>query len=231
MMARQILGACGSSWHCTDPVPGLGHISHISDFIFILISYFKISKIQYSNEHNHPFKKNVENLAATKPLWQRRVTHIYHIDHDSEHRSMLLSIPLQHTLMDNTPVSLIQQQTSCRVEGLITEPLQRPFNRYSTHHICLIPLRYHGVSTDENAVALQAQKVSLKSWYKRHSRREAERRTRGDWHSRLREEREGFFCQTPGVRFNKKRKKTNHVEILQQVWGGICLRSRLMWNP
>lgn len=45
-------------------------------------------------------------------------------------------------IMDKMPVTLIRERTSCRVEVLITEPLQQPFNRCSTHLICLIPLRY-----------------------------------------------------------------------------------------
>lgn len=138
------------------------------------------SRFRTTQQSKHRVKGIHRSLAATEALPQTRA-HIYHIDYGSELRSMLLSIPLterQQNLMDKMPVSVIQWETSRRVEGLITETLQWPFNRRSTHHMCLIPLRYQRDPTDENTVALQARKVSLKSRYECRSRKESEENKR-----------------------------------------------------
>lgn len=134
------------------------------------------SRFRTAQQSKHRVKGIHRSLAATTALPQTRA-HIYHIDYGSELRSMLLSIPLterQQNLMDKMPVSVIQWETSCRVEGLITETLQWPFNRRSTHHMCLIPLRFQRVPTDDNTVALQARKVSSESRYECRSRKESE---------------------------------------------------------
>lgn len=164
------------------------------------------SRFRTTQQSKHRVKGIHRSLAATEALPQTRA-HIYHIDYGSELRSMLLSIPLterQQNLMDRMPVSVIQWETSRRVEGLITETLQWPFNRRSTHHMCLIPLRYQRVPTDENTVALQARKVDMNAVHVKRARK-----TRGDWHGRRRVAGGDFSCQTPAVRFNKDRTKTN----------------------
>lgn len=144
---------------------------------------------------------------------------------------MLLSIPRtvqQPNVMDKTPVPLIQSQTSCRMEGLITELLQTPFNWCFTHHICFIPLNYHGASTVENVLALQAQKVSLKRQYKCHSHREGVRKTRGDAECMQREKTSSVKLLGCGST-QTERKHTTWKEICNkcEVVKSFCLRSRL----
>lgn len=134
------------------------------------------------------------------------------------HLSYRLWLWAQQNLMDKTPVSVIRSQTACEAEGLITEPRQWPVNWCSDHHICLIPLRCHGVwwtcsfSTGTKGIIKKIDPKAI------HVEREREKQEETDTADCVQREKTCSYVKLLGCGSTKR--KHCMQRYLQQVWDG-----------